>query len=138
MSNKSGGIHQMWGALGHSYRKDHQTNNAIDSYLKALKIVERDALRGNIAVADKIFSYQYRLLLTNLAPETYSRSNFNLNSTELIKLLTKETDASALAALAHSFLIEGDIPRAKQAFEKATSKCPVYKSHPDLINLATL
>jgi len=137
MSNESGGIHQMWGELGHAYRKDHQTSNAIDSYLKALKIVERDALRGNIAVADKIFNYQYKLLLTTLAPETYSKSNFNLDSAELAKLLTKETDGAALAALAHSFLIEGDMSRAKKAFDRAMSKCIVYKSHPDLISLTT-
>jgi len=132
LSNETGGIHQMWGELGHSYRKDKQINKAIESYLIALKIIERDALRGNIAIADKIFRYQYKLLLTTLAPNTYTKASFNLEYSELRNFLSNETDAAAFAALAHSFFIMGNLQQSQQALEKATSKCSIYKLHPDL------
>jgi len=135
LSNETGGIHQMWGELGHSYRKDKQINNAIESYLIALKIIERDALRGNIAIADKIFSYQYKLLLTTLAPNTYTKKSFNLDYSELRNFLSYETDAAAFAALAHSFFITGNLQLSQQALEKAASKCPIYKLHPDLTQI---
>ncbi len=126
----------MWGELGHSYRKDNQIGNAISAYLKAIKIIDRDTLRGNIAIADKIFDYQYKLILTKIFPRIYSRDSFKLDSAKLVELLNSDTDPSALAALAHSLFMEGNIQLAKKALEKATIKCPIYQTHPDLRILA--
>lgn len=134
--NDSRGIHQMWGALGHAYRKNAQTDKAIESYLTALKILKRDTLRGNIAVADKIFGHYYKLLLTRLAPSIYTEKSFELDISEIKALLAQDTDSAAYAALAHSLLLHNNIKLANKALQKATSICPVYRLHPDLKQLA--
>ncbi len=128
---ETGGIHQMWGDLGDAYRHAGQIEKASRSYLAALKIIERDELRGNITVDDKVNRYYYHLILTRIAPERYSAKTFKLDSSRL-KILFANKSNTAYARTALCFYLQEEMGLAKQALKKAILKCPVYKTHPDL------
>jgi len=132
---ETGGLHQMWGELGDAYRKDDQISNSVDSYKNAIKILKRDALRGNVAIADEIHHFYYLLILTTLDSERYSKKVFNLKVDQLKQFLASDVDPAANATLARSFYLLGELTLAKQALQKATSVCPVYNKHPDLKTL---
>jgi tetratricopeptide (TPR) repeat protein len=46
-------IHEMWGNLGDAYRQTGGREAAIDAYLRAAEILERDCLRGSAPTADR-------------------------------------------------------------------------------------
>ena len=131
------GLHQMWGELGDAYRLNNQLSKARDAYLKAIKIVERDTLRGNIATADKVYRYYYYLILTEIDPTHYKKTQPDLNISILKKLLKEGMDSGAYASLAHSFYIQQKPLLAKKALNYALQKCPLYVQSPDLKMIAS-
>jgi len=133
--NSTGGTHQMWGDLGDAYRRDHQKNKSVNAYLRALKIIERDTLRGNLSASDQIYRHYYSLILTSIAPTQYSRQDLNLDSSQLKVLTNHEIQSTARARMAYAFYLYQEQKLAKQALTKAATVCPVYNKHPDLYHL---
>lgn len=130
--NSTGGTHQMWGDLGDAYRRNVQTDESIVAYLRALKIIERDTLRGNLSTSDKIYQHYYSLMLTQLAPSQYSRQNLNLKLSQLIALADHDIQSTTYARLAYAFYLYHETDLAQQALDKAASRCSIYYQHPDL------
>lgn len=133
-----GGIHQIWGELADAYRKSGNIQKSIDAYLNAMQIIKRDKLRGNITVADKIYQFYYLEMLSKISPTNYSNDELKLNISELEQVLKNNTDVSSNAKLALLFHIKNEKELATQALEKATSKCPIYKTHPDLLEISVI
>jgi len=130
--SETGGIHQMWGDLGDAYRLAGKTEQAVDAYLAAIKIVERDELRGNITVSDKVNRYFYQLILTKIAPQRFSIEAFNFDFNQLKVLAKKDLISSAQIKLAHSFYIYNELENAKSILDNVITKCPVYNENPDV------
>ncbi len=131
------GLHQMWGELGDAYRLNNQLSKAKDAYLKAIKIVERDTLRGNIATADKVYRYYYYLILTEIDPFHYKKTQPELKISVLESLLNEKMDPGAYAALAHSLYIQQKPLLAEKALNYALQECPLYAQSPDLKIIAS-
>lgn len=126
-STNIGGIHQVWGNLGNSYRQLKQNDEAIEAYLNALKIIERDKLRGNITITDKIYQQFYSLILNKLSPTQYK---FSLNLPD--DLVLEELDASATVYLALIQRYSNQQEQVDKTLASLKQKCPGYVTFPDL------
>lgn len=133
--SETGSIHQMWGNLGDSYRQVGKLPNSVDAYLKAIKIIERDTLRGNIAVADKVYRHYYYLTLTKIDSEHFSEDVLDESSERLAEYLASDMESSAYVRLAQIHYLKKDFSTSRLALDKATTRCPGYGSFPDLKGL---
>ncbi|GAB2706284.1 tetratricopeptide repeat protein [Aliiglaciecola aliphaticivorans] len=128
------GMHQMWGALGDSYLHLGKKIKSYESYQKALEILKRDELRGNLTFSDKAHELYY---MTRMAPphsskslpKTVQRKILNLNASY------ESLESSALLKLALTNMLLEKYDKSKQQYQTAIQRCEVYKRHPDLKNL---
>ena len=121
-------IHQIWGDVGDSYRRTRQSAKAVEAYARAVKIVDQDLASGNATAGDKAYRAYYRIAA--------GQSGAPLpDGDELRKALEDAADITepgALVRIAIAWRLLGDRDRSRQAAERASAKCPVYRSHPDL------
>jgi len=124
-------IHQMWGALADSYRRAGRTDEAVDAYLHAAEILERDHLRGTAPAADQAARAYYYTMLRRLEPDAVPDTVMTEIDASLEAMADELNDATAYRRLAQVWLARGDEERARQALSKATATCPGYASFPD-------
>lgn len=138
MARAAGGaeIHQMWGSLGDSYRQAGRRADAVNSYVRALEIVERDFLTGTGGVADKAARAYYYLTLLDLDPAQAPKATLASLERDLDEVLQANAESSSLLRVAQSWLLKGEVERARAALNKATARCRCYAEFPDVAPIA--
>lgn len=138
MARAAGGaeIHQMWGSLGDSYRQSGKRAEAMNAYVRALEIVERDFLTGTGGVADKAARAYYYLTLLDLDPASAPKAALASLEHDLEEALQAGVESSSLLRVSQSWLLKGDVARARAALDKATERCRCYADFPDVARLA--
>jgi tetratricopeptide (TPR) repeat protein len=131
-----GDIHQIYGALGDSWRRAGQSSKSLAAYRKALEIVQRDFLTGNGALADKAYRAYYSVVLQMLERRPLRAAVSESLDSDLDEVFGGSTDPSALLKVAQTRLLEGRRSDAKLALAKATRKCPGLARMPDVESLA--
>ncbi len=126
-------IHQMWGNLADAHRLDGDPESAIEAYLKALEIVERDLLRGTATDSDRAARAWYVSVLARLAPHRVPDALRRQLDQELDALDQAVLDPNAHLRLAATWLERGDPERAAGQIEQATDVCTVFSRSPDLV-----
>lgn len=124
-------IHQMWGALADSYRRAGETDEAVEAYLHAAEILERDHLRGTAPAADQAARAYYYTMLRRLDPDAVPDTVMAEIDANLDTMADELNDATAYRRLAQVWLARGEKERARQALSKATTTCPGYADFPD-------
>lgn len=128
-------IHEMWGNLGDSYRQLGRRDEAVEAYLHAAEIAERDHLRGTAPAADRAARAYYYTMLgqldTGLVPEEIEES---------LAAGLDDIDAALVSATAHrrmaqTWLARGEIGKARRSLARATETCRGYADLPDLAML---
>lgn len=129
-------IHQMWGALADSYRQAGDRAKAIDAYVRALEIVERDFLMGNGTSGDKASRAYYYLALQALdvsrRPPAAAMTAFDR---ELDEAQDENAESAALLRVAQARLLQKQYDKARAALKMAVARCPCYAEFPDLAEL---
>jgi tetratricopeptide (TPR) repeat protein len=125
-------IHEMWGNLGDSHRQTGDTAAAVDAYLRAAEIAERDYLRGNAPVADRAARAYYYTVLQQLDADKVSADIVSSINDELDEIAGQLSVASAHRRMAQTYLLRGETGKAKAALAKATASCSGYGRLPDL------
>lgn len=129
-----GNIHQIQGNMADSYRQTGKTRQAIEHYLQALKIIEKDQINSALSITDKIYRHYYHAMLYQL-----NNNKFGLNEqsllTDLNQYLSLDLDASTALRLALSFITLEQNAQATLALQKVTAKCPGYEVYPDIQRL---
>ena len=128
-------LHEMWGNLGDSYRQLGATDEAVDAYLKAAEIAERDHLRGTAPAADRVARAYYYTRLKSLAPELVPAA-VEQSIVEALEAI----DAGIVASSAHrrmaeTWLVRGQYEKARSSLERASRTCRGYRMLPDLAPL---
>jgi tetratricopeptide (TPR) repeat protein len=129
-------IHQIWGALADSYRHAGQRQKAIDAYVQALDIVERDFLMGNGTTGDKAARAYYYLMLSSLDPQRPRAAVLASLERDLEEAYEASSEPTALLRVAQAWLIEENMEKARRALAKAVERCPCYSNYPDVEVLA--
>ncbi|HEY0938789.1 MAG TPA: hypothetical protein VGE08_01725 [Steroidobacter sp.] len=129
-------IHQIWGALADSYRHAGQRRKAIDAYVQALDIVERDFLMGNGTTGDKAARAYYYLMLSSLDPQRPRAAVLASLERDLEEAYEASSEPTALLRVTQAWLIEQNMDKARRALAKAVERCPCYSSYPDVEVLA--
>jgi len=132
--SKDGGaaIHQMWGNLGDSYRQLDLREQELAAYQRAIETVDRDILRGNAVVSDKIYRLYYYLQLNRLSDKQYPLDQLTDIDQQLQGFLTSEVGPSGFTKLAQVFLMKKNVEKSKLALQKAMDTCPGFAGYPDL------
>lgn len=128
-------IHEMWGNLGDSYRQIGDKNAAIDAYLRAAEILERDYLRGTSPASDQATRAFYYTMLKDLDPRRVPDSVEREIVADLDDVSQALTDTSANRRMAQTWLARGEPKKAAASLEKATATCKGYGGFPDLAEL---
>jgi tetratricopeptide (TPR) repeat protein len=125
----------MWGNLGDSYRQLGDIESAIDAYLKAAEIAERDHLRGTRPAGDRAArAYYYSVLEsldTNLVPSDISQQI----AAELDDIDAAIVSSSSHRRMAQTWLIRGEVSKARESLARATATCRGFGLLPDLADL---
>jgi Flp pilus assembly protein TadD len=129
-------IHQIWGALADSYRHAGQPQKAIDAYVQALDIVERDFLMGNGTTGDKAARAYYYLMLSSLDPKRPPKAVLASLERDLEQAYEESTEPTALLRVTQAWLLEKQLAKARRALAKAVQRCPCYGNYPDVEVLA--
>lgn len=129
-------IHQIWGALADSYRHAGQRGKAVDAYVQALDIVERDFLMGNGTTGDKAARAYYYLMLSSLDPQRPRAAVLASLERDLEEAYEASSEPTALLRVAQAWLIEENMEKARRALAKAVERCPCYSNYPDVEVLA--
>lgn len=129
-------IHEMWGNLGDAYRQTGDQAAAIDAYLRAAEILERDYLRGSAPAADQAKRAYYYLMLDKLEPGRVPTQVAREIRSELNDIAAAQTEATAFRRMAEIWLLQGQPDKAREALARATLTCPGYAALPDLAPLA--
>jgi len=129
-------IHQIWGALADSYRHAGQRQKAIDAYVQALDIVERDFLMGNGTTGDKAARVYYYLMLSSLDPKRPPKAVLASLERDLDEAYEASTEPTALLRVAQAWQLQKQLAKARRALDKAVQRCPCYGSYPDVEVLA--
>lgn len=126
-----GNIHQIRGNMADSYRQTGKPKQAIDNYLTALRIIEKDQINRGLSTTDKVYRHYYQVMLYLL-----DTNKFELNKATLLTNLTQylhlDLDASTALRLALSFMILNQGEKAVLALQKVIAKCPGYDIYPDI------
>jgi tetratricopeptide (TPR) repeat protein len=138
MARAAGGaeIHQMWGSLADSLRQSGARERAIEAYVRAAEIIERDFMMKNATTGDKASRAYYYTALMQLDGRSAPRAMLESLERDLREALDASTESYALLRLAQTHLVRGDRALARAALDKALSRCPCYASYPDLESLA--
>ncbi len=133
--NVEGGTQKMWGNLADSYRLSNNKKQALKNYLKALTIIERDELRGNLTTTEKIHHYYYSLVVNKIRNDKRQLQNVEKMDYNFSDFINMELENSAYIALAKIEKMLDHKKNARQALEKSVALCPVFASHPILKDL---
>jgi tetratricopeptide (TPR) repeat protein len=125
-------IHEMWGNLGDSERHAGNVESAIDAYLKAAEIVERDFLRGNASLADHAARAYYYTILRDLDAELVPERVSATTTAQLEEVYDVLPEPSAHIRAAQAWLRLGQYQRAETSLARATATCRGFGGHPDL------
>jgi tetratricopeptide (TPR) repeat protein len=128
-------IHEMWGNLADAYRQAGDSEAAVDAYLRAAAILERDHLRGTAPEADRAKRAYYYLRLESLAPDRVPPQILVQLRSELDEIAAAQTEAAAHRRMAEIWLLTGEQEKARQELALATATCPGYADLPDLAAL---
>lgn len=131
-------IHEMWGNLGDAYLGTGRHDAAIDAYLRAVEISERDVLQGVDSPADRASRAYYYSRLAALAPQRVPPETQDLVKVALLEALEHPLEPSAAVRVAHSWLQYDRPDLALQAFEQAVKRCGGYAVTPGLDSLRPL
>ncbi len=132
--NLDGGTHKMWGNLADSHRLVGNLDRAEKAYVKALTIIERNELRGNLETSESIHRNYYRVVLAALSPEKYPYEPADTADYEFTTLVEKDLETSSYITLAKIELMQGNRRNAEDAFSRSVSICPIFAEHPVLGN----
>jgi len=127
-----GGTHKMWGNLADSHRLAGNLDRAEQAYLKALTVIERNELRGNLETSESIHRNYYRVVLAALSPEKYPYELADTAGYEFTTLVEKDLETSSYITLAKNELMQGNKQNAEDAFSRSISICPIFAEHPVL------
>jgi len=128
-------IHEMWGNIGDSYRKLGRRDEAIEAYLRAAEIAERDHLRGTAPAADRAARAYYYTMLGELDPDLVPRAIQEALAAELDDIDAALVSATAHRRMAQTWLARGEIEKARRSLANATETCRGYADLPDLASL---
>ncbi|MDZ7643357.1 MAG: hypothetical protein U5K76_03435 [Woeseiaceae bacterium] len=128
-------IHEMWGNLGDAYRQAGNEAAAIDAYLRAAEIAERDHLRGNAPVADRAARAYYYTMLEQLAPSQVPESVSRGIADQLDDIEASLQTATAHRRMAQIRLARGEPAAARRALDRAAATCRGYARMPDFAEL---
>jgi tetratricopeptide (TPR) repeat protein len=128
-------IHEMWANLGDAYRHNGDTEGAVDAYVKAVEIAERDYLRGTAPVADRAARAYYYTALRTLQPDRVPTAIDRDIAAQLDDIADGLTEATAHRRMAQIWLLRGRRDKAREAMERAVATCPGYAALPDLAAL---
>jgi tetratricopeptide (TPR) repeat protein len=129
-------IHEMWGNLGDSFRQLGRRSEAIAAYLRAAEIAERDFLRGTRPAGDRAARAYYYTVLESLDADLVPPAIAGQIGTELDDIDADIVSSSAHRRMAQTWLLRGDLARARASLARATSTCPGYAKLPDLAALS--
>lgn len=125
IGNEDAGIHQQWGDLADTYRQLGQRVKSIDAYRTALKILERDHLRGNTSQDDLIYRLYYQAQLSK-NPDIHKQLLQQVDA-----LSTSQLSPPALAKKAMLLKMLGKDTQSIGYLNQAIAKCPVYENLPE-------
>ncbi len=128
-------VQEMWGALGDSYRRAGQRQEAVAAYLQAVEILERDALRGIGSVTDQAARVYYHSVLAQLAPAKVPPALALEAARQLDDIFERAAEPAAFIRLSETWRLQGNLPNARKALARAEAHCPGYALHPDLKDL---
>lgn len=128
-------IHEMWGNLGDSYRQVGDREKAVEAYLRAAEIAERDHLRGTAPIADRAARAYYYTMLESLEPGSVPPEVARTIDEQIEGIAAEVTSAADLRRLAQTWLARGNEDKARGSLERATRTCRGYARFPDLLTL---
>jgi len=131
-------IHQMWAELADASRLAGQTELAHSSYRKALEIIDRDRLQGYSSPSLTIYHYYYHYFLSQHDPEHYPPELLDSICPELAEQVGEDLPPAILTRLAILLHLQGQQEPASRVLDRAASICPLFRRHPDLVDLASL
>lgn len=124
-------IHEMWGALADAYYFNGDVDLSIQTYEKALQIIDREYARGNQNLSHQAFRLYYQI-----KQHTLDNQKYPLNEsihTMLLSLAKQHSalDSSTITRIALSFHYIGEKIYADEYKQLASTLCPVYLQLPD-------
>lgn len=127
------GVHNRYGAIAESAEKLKMYVEAKEYYRQALRIIERDTLRGNLTPTDEAIGLYYNVKLRLLNGEKLHFDNDPLKPR--IEILTDssanlESSAIIRLALIHAYFEK--FHQAQALLTSAAKRCPTYINLPDL------
>ncbi|TVZ39891.1 tetratricopeptide repeat protein [Alteromonadaceae bacterium 2753L.S.0a.02] len=129
--------HQMWGAIGDSYRQLGDHEGARRAYREAARIIEKEALNGEHAAQNQLFLLHYLLQLQQLHAQDKPPEKLELALQALPRYENDIVDTAGLSRLSYIYLQLGHREKAKEIFSKAVDICPGYRKLPDLAALVS-
>lgn len=124
-------VHEMWGALADAYHFNGDTGLSIQTYEKALQIIDREYARGNQNLSHQAFRLYYQIKQYKLDDKKYPL-NESVNEALLSIAQQHSTlDSSAIARIALGFHYMGEQAYAHEYRQLASTRCPIYLQLPD-------
>jgi tetratricopeptide (TPR) repeat protein len=127
------GVHNIHGAIAESAEKLGLKEEAKKQFRKAIKIIQRDTLRGNLTPTDEAIGLYYDIKLRLL-----NGKNINIDNAPLKQKINQLTDladnleSSAIIRLALSQYYFEQFAQAQKLLKSASERCPAYLKLPDL------
>ena len=131
-------IHEMWGNLADAYLHSGDERSAVEAFVKAAEIAERDVLQGIETLADRASRAYYYTMLMRLAPESVPGTAAVRILDDLREVHDSDLEPGPTIRLAKAWLQHNRPERALAAFERAVAHCRGYASTPELASLRTL
>ena len=124
-------IHEMWGALADAYYFNGDMGLSLQTYEKALQIIDREYARGNQNLSHQAFRLYYQIKQNKLDSKGYEL-NESINS-DLLSIAQQHNalDSSAIARIALGFYYIGENIYAQEYRQLAGARCPIYLQLPD-------
>lgn len=131
-------IHEMWGNLADAYLGSGRHEDAVEAFLRAVEISERDVLQGIESPTDRASRAYYYSRLVELAPERMPADTEARVKAELLEVLEHPLDPGAALRVARAWMQYGRQELALQAFQHAVERCGGYAAMPGLDSLRPL
>lgn len=131
-------MHQMWGNLADAYLGSGRHEDAVEAFLRAVEISERDVLQGIDSPADRASRAYYYSRLVELAPQRMPADTEARVKAELLEVLEHPLEPAAALRVAQAWMQYGRQDLALQAFQRAVERCSGYAAMPGLDSLRPL
>ncbi|MCC5886959.1 MAG: hypothetical protein JJT88_11055 [Gammaproteobacteria bacterium] len=131
-------IHEMWGNLADAYLLSGEEGSAVEAFIKAAEIAERDVLQGIETPSDRASRAYYYTMLLRLAPDTVPATAAVRIVDDLREVADSDLEPGPAIRLAKAWLQHDRPERALTAFQQAVAHCGGYASTPELASLRTL